>query len=608
MELTATISTDLNYNDYVYWKCRDRRYRIRTKNTINWPQSVITSRCKWSREISLSPSDLECVLRYCDNATDAPNTNGANYQFTQTRTLVSLSSSIAYPCKSNHRVEQNVVWKSNAASSTLVKCKTDGQFDYPSVWPQCSTTVSCPDPGNSSHISRTYTSTTRDLRYGSKLNWKCDDPRKYIKLSGEPDSALVASKTAMCEWSQSYPVDGSDLVCVLHHCRHPHDELGSHQPPSPDLNLELVSRNWHVPFNHKVRYRCKAGTFIERPEPSPTLSHLDVVCIEGEGEYDTPVRQGLTWPNCTATVLCGQPPDHPINGSRTWLYGALEGQETYATRVRYQCQHGKQFDTDDDGVGDSVSIDIRCQWDKQWAPQPLTNNWSPSPSLPPCIVTHCVEPFNIPPETSLEEVTSADTPINTAKQYRCQNSWGGNHLPTMFWQSDRSQYTHQIGCEASGYFTWREWPICLTDITCSPLPPAIPTHSEYTDTKDDGRVTINSLLYPVIPVETRTSNLVRKSTYNNTDLPRNYMANLTYECGAARKFKDREGNHQPTQTMSCQWDKSWSPTSSLDPCDWVACLKPPTPPLSTNLRVSDWFGAPIEFGNEIRFVCQRDFS
>ena len=157
-----------------------------------------------------------------------------------------------------------------------------------------------------------------------------------------------------------------------------------------------------------------------------------------------------------------QPPDHPVNGSRTWLYGRPEGSESWATVVRYQCQHGRQFDTDGDGAGDSVSVDIRCQWDKLWVPQPFTSAWSPSPSLPPCIVTHCVEPFNIPPETSLEEVTAADTPINTAKQYRCKNSWGPGHSPRMFWRSDRTKFTHQIDCEATGYFTWREWPVCVT--------------------------------------------------------------------------------------------------------------------------------------------------
>ena len=395
--LTATISTDLSFQDYVYWKCRDRRYHIRRKDTQYNPQTAISSRCRWSRSLSLSPPDLECVLRYCDNATDAPNTNGANYRFTQTRTLVSLNNYISYPCKSNHKVEQDVTWKSNAASSTAVRCKTDGEFDYPSPWPQCSETITCPDPGNSSDVTRVYltTSSVRDLKFGSYLNWKCNDKRKYIKLSGEADSAIVSSKTAMCQWRGSYPLDGSDLVCVMHHCRHPHTEEGSHQPPDANLNLELVTRNWHVPFNHKVRYKCKAGTFVERSEPSPTQSHIDVFCLAGVGEYNTPVRQGQLWPNCTATVLCGQPREPPVNGSRTWLYGT-EGQEEYNTKVRYHCQHGSQFDTDGDGLGDSVSIDIRCQWDKSWAPHPFTSDWTPYPDLPPCIVTHCVEPFIIP--------------------------------------------------------------------------------------------------------------------------------------------------------------------------------------------------------------------
>ena len=99
----------------------------------------------------------------------------------------------------------------------------------------------------------------------------------------------------------------------------------------------------------------------------------------------------------------------------------------------------------------------------------------------------------------------------------------------------------------------------------------------------------------------------RETEYNNTELPRNFMANLTYSCGTARRFLLGNGDHQELQSMTCQWDKTWSPASSLDPCDWVACLKPPTPPLSTNLRVSDWFGDPIQFGEQVRFVCERGY-
>ena len=85
------------------------------------------------------------------------------------------------------------------------------------------------------------------------------------------------------------------------------------------------------------------------------------------------------------------------------------------------------------------------------------------------------------------------------------------------------------------------------------------------------------------------------------------MANLTYRCGSAREFFYADGSHSPSQSMTCQWDKTWSPTSYLGTCDWVACLKPPTPPSFTNLRVNHWFGDPIPFGSEAMYVCERGY-
>ena len=86
----------------------------------------------------------------------------------------------------------------------------------------------------------------------------------------------------------------------------------------------------------------------------------------------------------------------------------------------------------------------------------------------------------------------------------------------------------------------------------------------------------------------------------------NFLFNR-YHCGSAREFLQSDGSHSPSQSMTCQWDKTWTPTFTLSPCDWVACLKPPTPPLSAHLRVSDWFGDPIPFGDPIRFVCERGY-
>ena len=541
------------------------------------------------------PSQLECVLWYCDNpVTDTPN-NNHNYAFTwNTISLTRLNSPLRYPCKAGHWVESDVDWRSQAPDGTDVMCGQDGYYSYPTTWPQCSSTVTCADPGNSLEVTRTLEEGD-ELQYNSLLRYTCDDNRKWIKLLGT--ASLSPQLETRCQWRKTYPLDGSKLVCEIHHCRHPHNDPGSHSPPGAEYDLTLVDRtNWTVPFGTEIVYECAANTFIENQETTPTQTSLSVECLSGVGEYDTPVRTGGSWPNCTRTVLCGPPPPLPVNVTREWLPPASDLQETYDTFVTYTCPPGSKFDVDDDGVGDDESVTLRCEWNKQWAPY--------HSALPACVVTHCVDTFNIPPDTNLEEITDVWTPIKTNKEYRCKNQIGDD--PTMFWESDRTRSTFQLMCRDDGYFTWEEWPVCLTDISCDPAP-EIPTHSEYSDSKDDGTVTINSLVYPVHPSITRINNLVLKSEYNSSFIARNYMANLTYQCGSARKFLDSEGVHLDSQDLTCQWDKTWTPAPTLHPCDWVACLKPPTPPQSTHLRVSDWFGDPIPFGQPVRFVCDRGY-
>ena len=60
--------------------------------------------------------------------------------------------------------------------------------------------------------------------------------------------------------------------------------------------------------------------------------------------------------------------------------------------------------------------------------------------------------------------------------------------------------------------------------------------------------------------------------------------------------------------MTCQWDKTWTATTDLMPCDWVECLKPPTPPPSAHLRVNYWDQQPIPFGESVEFVCERGYQ
>ena len=354
------------------------------------------------------------MLWYCDNPTNAPNAPH-NYNYNWNGNVVRLNTNIIYPCKPNHRVEvTNKLWKTGAPTYTAVKCGNDGEFAYPSAWPQCSATITCEDPGNSTGVTRQYVTTNVDLDYDSKLRYTCDDPRRWIKLSSEASTALAAHRDNRCQWSKTYEFDGADFVCVINHCRHPHDELGSHEPPPVENQITLVDQpNWTVQFGSSVTYRCDPGTKIEDSGDDPTLTQIDVYCLTSQGVYDVPrIKQDYAiesvWPNCTETVVCGQPPEPDVNVTRTWD-DEPEFQETYDTHVTYRCQDGSQFDTDGDNVGDSVEVTIRCLWNK---------NWSPYPVIPPCIVTHCVEPFKIPETTNLEAVTDAWTPINTKKQYR----------------------------------------------------------------------------------------------------------------------------------------------------------------------------------------------
>ena len=410
----------------------------------------LEARCLWYRNYSLVPADLECVLAYCDNPVSLPNSNGAKYNFTWDGALLTnLSQTIFYPCQDDHRLEGDTTSKSQAEGGLSVECGEEGEYLYPPTWPQCSSTVVCQDPGNTDLVLRTYKSGA-DLAYWSVLRYVCQDPRQWIKTA-EASSSLSAALETRCEWRRTFPLDGTSLVCQIHHCRHPHDEPGSHQPPPADHQLSLVEReDWDVGFSEEISYRCHPNTHIESEEIDPSQTSVSVSCLAGVGEFNTPVRQGASWPNCTETVVCGQPPLPPVNGSRVWLSPGSELQETYNTNITYSCQDGSQFDTDGDGAGDSLSVTIRCQWNKQWAPHT---------SLPPCYVTHCVEPFNIPEETNLEEVSSAWTEINRNKEYQCKNNIAG--VPTMFWTSDRSRSTWQLPCRPDGYFTWAEWPICL---------------------------------------------------------------------------------------------------------------------------------------------------
>ena len=248
-------------------------------------------------------------------------------------------------------------------------------------------------------------------------------------------------------------------------------------------------------------------------------------------------------------------------------------------------------------MGDTLTVTTRCLWNK---------NWSPYASLPKCIITHCIKPYPIPGDSLLEEVTSDWTSIRTSKAYQCMGKTNGKH--TRFFETDRSLSMFTMFCQADGLYNFVDqrinWPTCLEDITCIEYPPEIPTNEEYILPSDDGKVTIEALIYPSL----QNIGGILNSTHNFTDIPRNYNTNLTYTCGSARKFLKTDGKHLGSISMNCKWDKTWNPSNDILPCDWVSCLRPPEPPNSTNLKITDWDGLPVPFANKIIYVCDRGMN
>ena len=96
-----------------------------------------------------------------------------------------------------------------------------------------------------------------------------------------------------------------------------------------------------------------------------------------------------------------------------------------------------------------------------------------------------------------------------------------------------------------------------------------------------------------------------EETEEEIDL-RSYGSRLRYECGLARMFLDPELEETYTETwMQCNWNNSWTMVDTLDDCIWVACLYPPDPPEEAFIK-STWTGDPVEFHDNVSYVCQED--
>ena len=85
-----------------------------------------------------------------------------------------------------------------------------------------------------------------------------------------------------------------------------------------------------------------------------------------------------------------------------------------------------------------------------------------------------------------------------------------------------------------------------------------------------------------------------------------YGSVLQYRCGLARSFYDPESESlYEERNMTCNWNQTWTPRDTLDPCVWTACLYPPEPHINTSL-VMLWAGQPVEFYENVSYVCSSE--
>ena len=147
---------------YYRWYCKDRRYEIRlTASDNKKTYSTASSRCGWYNEYDHNPADYECVLTYCDNATEAPNLSH-NYAYQWDEKVIPLGKYVEYPCMENMAVENNTANKVDASTSSFVLCGADGYLVYPDPWPQCSETIECELPSSLNIPADIYTTFDED--------------------------------------------------------------------------------------------------------------------------------------------------------------------------------------------------------------------------------------------------------------------------------------------------------------------------------------------------------------------------------------------------------------------------------------------------------------
>ena len=343
----------------------------------------------------------------------------------------------------------------------------------------------------------------------------------------------------------------SSAVCERTRCFTPPDKISSN-------NLYNDWSGTNVLLGSTITYFCPSGEYFESDR---SQSSVAVLCDASTAEYLAPDP----WPVCVSNIECEDPPEAPSDsGTKEYVTG-VEGQKTYLTTIEYTCGAGRIF-----ADGRTV-ISLVCLWDKTW-----------SEELTACNITHCAVPPYLPSSRYLEDRAGAAsmTAVGSLRDYDCIGFSRMEH--------DYDERTYSLRCFENGTYEAPEWPFCLLDVNC----PA----DELPDIPEDGTLFVNGFLLGDLGVTVETG----------------FGTELGYRCGPERMFRNAsvaegdEGTLYLERMITCQWDKTWTPSNTLEACAWLRCLRPPTPPDEANLVLHEWDGEPVEFEDEVEFRCKPE--
>lgn len=157
-ELIRTDKTlsNFDYESKYEYKCKDLRRFVKIQDSYDLPVPHIVSNCKWRKFYDVNITQLECIIHHCghpnvgDGSHPHPPTNNyinlinTNLETNFTSSYVSFGTDVMYKCASSYFIENLEI--DPTKTNITVKCLTSGTYEIPTVWPNCTKTVSCGPP------------------------------------------------------------------------------------------------------------------------------------------------------------------------------------------------------------------------------------------------------------------------------------------------------------------------------------------------------------------------------------------------------------------------------------------------------------------------------